>query len=138
MSTSHTTNRRAWRQGPPSAKQLRTLRRLSESRGQSFATPKNAGEASDQIDRLIKARPSSRYERTRERALAKATPVREAYVNAASVRDDEVTGYGSTARWARSVGDDETAALAAPWDLAARRRRYAALNHESHLRGRAE
>jgi hypothetical protein len=138
MSTSHTTNRRAWRQGLPTARQLQTLRRLCESRGQSFAKPANAGEASDQIDRLIKTRPSSRYERTRERALAKATPVRDALINAASVRDDEVTGYGSTARWARSVGDTETAALAAPWDMAARRRRYAAQNREARLRGRAQ
>ena len=138
MSTSHTPNRRTWRQGPPTAKQLKTLRRLCESRGQSFASPGNAGQASDEIDRLIKTRPSSRYERTRERSIAKATPVNAALVNAASVRDDEVTGYGSTARWAAAIGDHETAALAAPWDLKARRQRYAALNHESQLRGRSE
>ncbi len=137
MSTSHT-KRQSWRKGPATARQLKALRRLCVSRGQSFAVPANAGQASDEIARLTKARPSSRYEHTRERALAKATPVREGLVNAASVRDDEVTGYGSTARWAAAHGDHDTAALAAPWDLKARRRRYAAQNKQSRLRGRAE
>jgi hypothetical protein len=139
MSTSHSPNRRSWRQGPATAKQLETLRWLCESRGQSFARPGNAGEAGDQINRLIKARPSSRYERARERSIAKATPVNSALVNAASVRDDEVTGYGSNARWAASHGDHATAdAVCAPWDMAARRRRAAAENAESNYRLRAE
>ena len=44
----------------------------------------------------------------------------------------------ATARWAASVGDSATAAIAAPWDLAARRRYYAEQNRESQLRGRAQ
>jgi hypothetical protein len=128
----------SWRGLPPKPRQLTTLRRLAESRGQSFATPRTRGEASDQIDRLMKLRPSSRLERTRERDTGKVLSVATALTNAASVGDDEVTGYGSTARWAASVGDDATAAAAAPWDMAARRRQYAQLNRESNLRGRAE
>jgi hypothetical protein len=128
----------SWRSKSPSTVQLSTLRRLAQSRGQSFAMPRTRGDASDQIDRLKAVRPTSRVERTRERDTAKVLSIPAALTNAASVGDDEVTGYGSTARGAASVGDTATAAIAAPWDLAARRRYYAEQNRESQLRGRAQ
>lgn len=134
MSTSHFNTRTAWRKEPPSAKQLQTLRKLASSRGESFAYPKTKGEASDEIDRMLGRRPSSRLERARERSTAKAMPIE--LTNAASVRDDEVTGYGSTARWARHVPEQLADEVCAPWDLAARRRRDSAANRQSNYRRR--
>ena len=82
---------------PPSAKQLRYLRNLAEQRGESFAYPSTATEASAEIERLkgagATAPPSD---------VGSASQVSRAMADrgdAASVRDTEIVGYGSSARW---------------------------------------
>ncbi len=82
----------------PSPKQLRLLRRLADERGVSFAWPRSGEEADRQIKGLLKRPRTSRDDRRRE-----AREVREAMAkrgDAASVRSNELAGYGSTATWA--------------------------------------
>jgi hypothetical protein len=81
----------------PTARQLRYLRRLAELTGASFATPTTRREASQQIERLKQRSRSAGFERREDRQavsrdLAQNQP-------ASSVRDDEITGYGSGATW---------------------------------------
>jgi hypothetical protein len=81
----------------PSTKQLRYLRGLAEQRGESFAYPQTAAEASAEIERLKSRRAGSRLDRQLDRiaiSRAMAEPG-----DSAAVREDEVTGYGSSARW---------------------------------------
>lgn len=82
---------------PPTAKQLRYLRTLAEQRGESFAHPHSAAEASAEIERLKGRRRGSRVERRIEREqVSRAMAARG---GAAAVRDSEIVGYGSSARW---------------------------------------
>jgi hypothetical protein len=82
---------------PPSARQMRYLRSLASQRGESFAYPRTASEASAEIERLKGRRRSSAAERQIERLdLSRDMAARG---DAASVRDTEIVGYGSSARW---------------------------------------
>jgi hypothetical protein len=82
---------------PPSARQLRYLRSLAEQRGESFAYPQTAAEASAEIERLKGRRRSSAAERRVERLeVSHAMATRR---DASAVRDSEIVGYGSSARW---------------------------------------
>ena len=68
-------------------------------RGESFAYPQTAVEASAEIDRLKGRRRSSAAERRMERQeVSRAMAGRG---DAAAVRDGEIVGYGSSARWRR-------------------------------------
>lgn len=83
---------------PPTVRQLRALRRLAETTGTTFTSPRTRREASNAIDALRRRRGSTRTERRVERrdvseALTKGTL-------ASAPRDDEIHGYGSSARWA--------------------------------------
>ena len=82
----------------PTPKQLRYLKRLAERTGGTFAYPQTKAEASREIERL-KGRPSStRSDVVRElRAVTRELGERG---GAAAVRPNEVSGYGSSARWA--------------------------------------
>jgi len=82
----------------PTPKQLRYLKRLAERTGGTFAYPQTKAEASREIARL-KGRPSStRSDVVRElRAVSRELGERG---GAAAVRPNEVSGYGSSARWA--------------------------------------
>lgn len=82
---------------PPSARQMRYLRDLAAQRGESFAYPQTAAQASAEIERLKGRRPSSATERRIERLEVSRTMA--ARGGAATVRDSEITGYGSSARW---------------------------------------
>lgn len=84
-------------QSPATAKQLRYLRSLASQRGESFGYPRSAAEASAEIERLKGRRRQSSVERFIEtdRVSGEIAQIGDA----ASVRDDEVTGYGSSARW---------------------------------------
>ena len=82
----------------PTPKQLGYLRRLAASRGQTFRYPQTRAEASTEIKRLKASRPDSRLERAVERAEARRDT--NAHQDAAAIRDDEIEGYGSSARWA--------------------------------------
>ena len=82
---------------PPSARQMRYLRDLAAQRGESFAYPRTAAEASAEIERLKGRRRSSATERRVERLeVSRAMACRG---DAAAVRDSEIVGYGSSARW---------------------------------------
>jgi len=82
---------------PPTAKQLRHLRSLAAQRGESFAYPHTAAEASAEIARLKGRRRGSYTERRIERRQVSRDMA--ARGDAAAVRDSEITGYGSSARW---------------------------------------
>lgn len=82
---------------PATAKQLRYLRNLAETRGESFAYPQSAAQASAEIERLKSRRPDTTVERRFER-LAVSREIGE-IGDAAQVRDSEISGYGSSARW---------------------------------------
>ena len=88
----------------PTPKQLGYLRRLASSRGQTFRYPQTRAEASAEIKRLKANRPDSRLDRAVERAEARRDPVATGR-DAVAVRDDEIEGYGSSARWARGRED---------------------------------
>jgi hypothetical protein len=81
----------------PSKKELRFLKSLAMQRGESFAYPQTAAEASAQIDRLKGRRRGSYVERRIEREQV-SRDLSERGGDAA-VRDSEIVGYGSSARW---------------------------------------
>jgi hypothetical protein len=81
----------------PTAKQLRYLRALAARSGTTFTAPTTRRQASEAIAQLRSRSASMRSERRREQRevaddLATARPH-------SSVRDEEITGYGSRARW---------------------------------------
>jgi hypothetical protein len=82
----------------PTAKQLRYLRHLASSRGQSFTPPTTRAEASSEIERLKAVRPQPRAERRAE-VFAYSRGISDRWGGATAVREDEIEGYGSTARW---------------------------------------
>jgi hypothetical protein len=83
----------------PTAKQLRYLRDLANSRGQTFRYPETRAQASAEIRRLRAHKPDSRLARAIERREAeRAVPQDQS--DATAVRPDEIRGYGAHARWA--------------------------------------
>jgi hypothetical protein len=82
---------------PPTASQLKWLRRLSDLKGQSFANPATRAQASKEIQRLERAEFSTSAERAvdREEIIRQDHPM----LSAARVSDDEIEGFGSSARW---------------------------------------
>ena len=84
----------------PTPRQLRYLRSLAERTGQTFTYPKTFADAGREIDRLKQARPSSHGELEVEREIADAVAVGEQ--DAARVREDEISGHGSSATWAHN------------------------------------
>jgi hypothetical protein len=82
---------------PPSKEQLSHLRRLAQRKGQSFAYPTTRQEASREIDRLRRAASSTAAERAldHQEIASDDHPV----LSSARVREDEIQGYGSSARW---------------------------------------
>lgn len=85
---------------PPTRKQLAYLRQLATQRGQTFATPTTRRDASAQIDRL-KRQPLSTAHRVTDRLERRqvSRELAERPSDATRVRDDETTGYGSSATW---------------------------------------
>lgn len=82
---------------PPTPKQLRELRRLAMQRGESFAYPTTAVQASAEIERLRGRRRGSYVERRIERRQISRDLAFAG--DAAAVRGSEITGYGASARW---------------------------------------
>jgi hypothetical protein len=81
----------------PTGRQLRYLRQLAELTGTTFTPPATRRQASQEIERLKQQSRSAGSERREDRqavsrGLAQNQP-------ASSVRDDEISGYGSEARW---------------------------------------
>ena len=83
---------------PPTPRQLSYLRDLALGRGQTFVYPETSQEASREIKRLLKVKRTSRADRRRE-ARAISADMAERRGDAASVRDHELGGYGSSAHW---------------------------------------
>lgn len=84
----------------PTPKQLSYLRSLASSRGQTFTMPTTRLEASQEINRLKRA-PKESYRDVRRELHQLADDMATRRGNAASrVGDHEVTGWGSSARWA--------------------------------------
>ncbi len=84
-------------QQPPSAKQLRYLRSLAAQRGESFSYPHSAADASAEIERLKSRRRGSYVERRIEREQVRRDMASRG--DDASVREFEIVGWGSSARW---------------------------------------
>ena len=85
----------------PTPRQLAFLRDLAAQRGQSFAYPATAAEASREIKRLHRLRRTARSDVARERRqIADDMATRRG--DHARVPDAEITGSGSSARWAGS------------------------------------
>jgi hypothetical protein len=86
----------AW-SDPPTKTQLMELRRLADRTGQSFAYPATRAEASKELQRLSQAEKSTAAERALDRQ--EIVPEEHPLLSAARVYDDEIEGYGSSARW---------------------------------------
>ena len=90
---------------PASTKQLAFLRKLAAGRGQTFTYPRTSAEADREIRRLKGGPRLSRAERRREdRAVREAMGARG---DDARIREQELSGWGSTAGWSREVDEDE-------------------------------
>jgi hypothetical protein len=83
----------------PSKPQLKLLKRLAEETGETFIWPRSPRAAGEEIERLLDTKPTSRTDRRRESAQL-SDDLATKFGDAASVRDDELAGYGSTASWA--------------------------------------
>jgi hypothetical protein len=82
---------------PPTDRQLRYLRDLSLSRGETFVVPRSGAEASAEIERLRAGRALSRGAKALEHWDDRA--IEDRWAPATAVRPEEIEGYGSTARW---------------------------------------
>jgi len=91
----------------PTKKQLRYLRNLAMSRGESFTPPQTKAEASSEIQRLKGRQATSSAERRYEEAGTRRALTAQGRGRAASVRRREVEGYGSSATWKKTTFDDE-------------------------------
>jgi hypothetical protein len=80
----------------PTARQLALLRRLAAERGQTFAYPNDRRQASQEIRRLLDAEPALPGDAQRDHDA-----VAERQLDATRVREDEVSGHGSSAQWRR-------------------------------------
>jgi len=74
------------------------LRDLATRTGRSFAWPSTQREASEEIRALLKFEKTGRADRRRETRAIRADMAR-GRGGSAAVRDDELSGYGSTASW---------------------------------------
>jgi hypothetical protein len=84
---------------PPSPRQLNYLKALAQRTGQTFTWPQTRSQASREIARLKRARPSTAAEHAIEQIDDR--PAREAAEDASAIHGFEVLGYGSTATWSQ-------------------------------------
>lgn len=80
----------------PTRAQQRCLRSLALQTGQSFAPPRTKTEASQEITRLQRAARNGGG----GSAPGGAYGAQERGASATAIREDEISGYGATARWA--------------------------------------
>ena len=80
----------------PTARQLALLRRLAADRGQTFSYPNNRRQASREIRRLLETEPALPGDAQRD-----CETVADQQLDATRVREDEVSGHGSSAQWRR-------------------------------------
>ena len=82
----------------PTRKQLDYLRSLADQTATTFTPPRSRSQASAEIDRLRTLTRSPRADRIREQRAVQRD-LAEQPRDATRIRRDEVSGYGSTARW---------------------------------------
>ena len=87
------------RSDPPTPRQLQYLRTLAVRTATTFAIPRTPGEASREIRRLEALPSLTRSERRHESRILDRD--RERLQPSSTVAPNEVTGYGSHARWAK-------------------------------------
>src|SRR3954447_19830740 len=85
---------------PPTPRQQRYLRELALARGVTFVLPRSSSEASRLIDQLKRRAPEAPADRRRE-LRAVQDDLAGDRGEAARVRADEISGYGSNATWKR-------------------------------------
>jgi hypothetical protein len=83
----------------PTAKQMRYLRALANSRDQTFRYPLTKAQASQEIKRLLRQTADSQRDRSIERHRLQRDL--EPHGDATQIREDELAGYGANARWNR-------------------------------------
>jgi len=83
----------------PTPRQLQYLRTLAERTATTFASPSTRGEASREIRRLEALPSLTRSERRHERSALAADRAR--LQPSSAIKPEELTGYGSHARWAK-------------------------------------
>lgn len=82
---------------PPTRKQLHYLRSLAEQTGTTFSPPASSAEASEQI-KALQRRPTSLH--GEDLADRNSVAQRGGANDGTAVNDDEIRGFGSSARWA--------------------------------------
>jgi hypothetical protein len=92
----------------PTSRQLSYLKSLANRTGQTFTYPHTAAEASAQINRLKHTRPSTRTERRVEHKFI-ADQIQAGPQDSARVRDDEISGHGSSATWTQNRAQEPPA-----------------------------
>ena len=117
--------------GKPSSRQLAYLKNLANRTGQTFTYPQTSRQASAEINRLKHARPSSRTERYVERKLI-ADQIATGPLDAARVREDEISGRGSSATWMHNRAQ-EPPAVQDPGPGSGRRRRSPVVGQQTEL-----
>lgn len=83
----------------PTSRQLQYLRVLADRTGTTFTYPATRGEAGAQIDRLRKLGPDPCPPR-----LERPVDPGDSLAYATAVRDDEISGFGSSATWRAGSG----------------------------------
>jgi hypothetical protein len=106
--------------GKPTSRQLSYLKSLADRTGQTFTYPQSSRQASAEINRLKHGQPSSRTERYVERKLI-ADQIATGPLDATRVRDDEISGRGSSATWMHNR-EQEPPPVEDPSPAASRRR----------------
>ena len=117
--------------GKPTSRQLAYLKSLADRTGQTFTYPQTSRQASAEINRLKHAQPSSRTERYVERKLI-ADQIATGPLDAARVRDDEISGRGSSATWMHNR-EQEPPPVEDPGPAAPRRRRAPVVGQRTEL-----
>ena len=92
---------------PPTRKQLAYLRSLANRTGTTFTYPRTSARASAEIKRLQGLEQSSQADRIREQRAVQRD-LAERPDDAARVRRDELSGYGSSARWASDASEERS------------------------------
>jgi hypothetical protein len=90
----------------PTPRQLKYLRVLADKTATSFAYPQTINDASAEITRL-KALPRSGAGDAQRERHAVQRDLQTRPDDATAVRERDVTGYGSTARWAHRPNTQE-------------------------------
>jgi hypothetical protein len=117
--------------GKPTSRQLAYLKSLADRTGQTFTYPRTSEQASAEINRLKRTQPSTRTERYVERKLI-ADQIATGPLDAARVREDEISGRGSSATWMHNR-EQEPPRVEDPGPAASRRRRAPVVGKRTEL-----